>query len=196
VKNQIAGELLIVVCSLALGDSGVRAQDAAAWQRHVEGAKNAYQQKDYERSGELLRSALQEAEKFGGDDPRVAVTLHNLANLAALQGKSGEAEALYRRALALLEKARGGDHAQVAMARLGLADFLAGQGRYTEAEPDYRRALSSLEQSLGPTHLIVATVLERYAVLLRLTQRSTEAEQAESRARAIRTRAATAERRP
>jgi tetratricopeptide (TPR) repeat protein len=190
VRKCVAGWLLAGACLLALGPARAPGQDAALWQRCVEGAKAAYQQKDYARSGELLQEALREAEKFGADDPRLAVTLHNLANLAATQGKAAEAEPLYRRALAILEKVRGPDHSQTAVVRLGLADLLAARGNTAEAETAYRGALRAFEKVLGPGHPIVATTLERYAALLRQAGRTAEAEQMEARAREVRARAA------
>jgi tetratricopeptide (TPR) repeat protein len=183
VRTCVAGWLLAGACGLALVPGRAPGQDAGLWQRSVEGAKAAYQQKDYAKSERLLQTALREAEKFGVDDPRLAVTLHNLANLAATQGKAAEAEPLDRRALAILEKVRGPDHSQTAVVRLGLADLLAGQGRDAEAEADYRGALRAFEKVLGPGHPIVATTLERYAALLRRTGRTAEAEQLEARAR-------------
>jgi tetratricopeptide (TPR) repeat protein len=186
VRNRIVGQLVLGVCCVASGAAPALAQDAALWQKCVEGAKAAYRQQDYDRCEQLLGTALAEARKFGADDAHVGVTLHNQANLAAARGKDAEAEPLYRQALAILEKARGAEHAQAALARLGLADFLAARGRYTEAEPDYQRTLTSLEQALGPHHPIVATVLDRYALLLRHADRTAEAEKAEARAREIR----------
>jgi tetratricopeptide (TPR) repeat protein len=186
VRNGVAVWLVVCVCGLALGAAPGRAQDAALWQQSVEAAKAAYRQKDYARSEQLLQTALAEARKFGAEDPRVAVTLHNQANLAAAQGKDREAEPLYRQALALLEKVRGPDHPQVTMVRLGLADLLAAQGNYAEAETGYQRALSGFEQTVGPNHPIVATVLERYALMLRRAGRDPDAEKVEARAREVR----------
>ena len=191
-RKCVADWLLVGACGLVLGPARAPAQDAALWQQCVEGAKAACQQKDYARSGELLQKARREAEKFGADDPRLAVTLHNQANLAATQGKAAEAEPLYRRALTILEKVRGPDHSQTAVVRLGLADLLAAQGRDAEAEADYRASLRSFERVLGPGHPIVATTLERYAALLRRAGRSAEADQLEARARQVRSRQAAA----
>jgi tetratricopeptide (TPR) repeat protein len=183
--TRIVGRLVLGLCCLAAAAPAM-AQDAAAWQKAVEQAKDAYRLHDYDRCDQLLRTALEEARKFGADDPRVGVTLHDQANLAAARGRDAEAEALYGQAVTLLEKARGPEHPQVAMARLGRADFLTARGRPAEAEPDYQRALHGLEQAVGPNHPIVATVLERYALMLRRTDRTAEAEKLEARARDIR----------
>jgi tetratricopeptide (TPR) repeat protein len=188
VRKAIVGRLVLGVCCLTAGSAPVAAQDVAAWQKGVEAAKVAYKQRDYARCDQLLQAALQEAQKFGADDARVGVTLHNQANLAAARGQDAEAEPLYQRALAVLEKALGANHTQAALARLGLADFLTARGRYAEAEPHYQRALARLEQVVGPNHAIVATVLERYALLLRHTDRAADADKLEARARDIRAR--------
>jgi tetratricopeptide (TPR) repeat protein len=185
-RTRYAVRLWVGVCCLALASGPARAQDAAAWRKDVEDAKVAYHRKDYARSEQLLQAAMQEAMKFGSEDPRVAVTLHNQANLAAARNHPGEAEALFRKALSLLEKVRGAEHPQTALAQLGLADFLTGQGRYPEAEANYRHSLANLEKVLGPHHLIIATVLDRYGSMLRRDGRVAEAEPLEARARTIR----------
>ncbi len=186
-RTPAAGCLLIVFLGLALRPSAAPAQDAAAWQKYVEEAKQAHRKKDDARSERLLREALHEAEKFGPEDYRVALTLHNLANLAAAHQQYAAAEAQYRRALGILEKVRGPAHSQVGVVTLGLADLYAAQGKPVEAEGAYQRDLMIFEKALGPDHPIVGTVLERYAALLRRTNRPGEAGPLEARARAIRT---------
>ena len=62
-------------------------------------------------------------------------SLHNLAGLYTHQGRYGEAEPLYRRALAIREKALGPDHPDVAQHLNSLAGLYHEQGVYDEAEP-------------------------------------------------------------
>jgi tetratricopeptide (TPR) repeat protein len=181
-----AGWLLAALAGVALGGAAARAQDAVLWRKCAEGAKRAYQVKDYDQAEKLLQWALQEAEKFGAADPRLAVTLHNLANLYATQARYADAEPLYQRALGILEKARGPEHPEVAMALVGLADFYAAQAKYANAEPPYQRAVAALEKTLGPDHKLVAVALERYARLLHKTNRDAEAGPLEARAQTIR----------
>ncbi len=181
-----AGGLLAAVACVAVAAAAARGQDAVLWRKCAEGAKRAYQQKDYGQAEKLLKWALQEAEKFGPDDPRLAVTLHNLANLYATQDRFVEAEPLYVRALGILEKVRGPEHPEVAMAAVGLADFYTVQGKIGEAEPLYKRAIAALEKTVGPEHKLVAVGLERYALLLRRADRAGEAGPLEARAQAIR----------
>ncbi|MCH8963264.1 MAG: tetratricopeptide repeat protein, partial [Bacteroidetes bacterium] len=47
---------------------------------------------------------------LGPDHPSLAITLNNLAGLYESQGKYDQAEPLYQRALAIMERALGLDH--------------------------------------------------------------------------------------
>src|SRR5262249_29438041 len=81
------------------------------------------------------------------------------------QGRYAEAEPLYKRALAIIEKAPGPDH-QVSVAALnGLAEVYLGQGKYAEAEPLSRRALEISEKTLGKDHPSTAQSLNILATL-------------------------------
>jgi tetratricopeptide (TPR) repeat protein len=63
---------------------------------------------------------------------------------------------LYKRALAIDEKALGPEHPAVAIRLSNLATLYNDQGRYAEAEPLYKRALAISEKVFGPEHLDVA----------------------------------------
>ena len=58
------------------------------------------------------------------------------------QGKYADAEALYKRALAIREKALGQDHPDVARTLNNLAVVYKDQGKYADAEGLYKRALA------------------------------------------------------
>ena len=58
-------------------------------------------------------------------------------------GRYAEAEPLFQRALAIVEKALGPEHTNVAARLNNLAALYDAQGRYAEAEPLYQRALPS-----------------------------------------------------
>ena len=78
-------------------------------------------------------TALKEAEKFGPQDPRLATGLNNLGLLYKAQGKYGEAEPLYKRSLAITEKALGPDHPNVATNLENYALLLRKTQRNAEA---------------------------------------------------------------
>ncbi len=72
----------------------------------------------------------------------MATNLNDLAGLYEAQGHYAEAEPLYKRALAIYEKALGPEHPHVAASLTGLAALYDAQGHYAEAEPLYQRALA------------------------------------------------------
>jgi tetratricopeptide (TPR) repeat protein len=86
------------------------------------------------------------------EHPDVAVLLYNLANVRTEQERYDEAEALYKRALAIREKALGPEHPDVAMLLSDWATSYEAQGRSEDAELLYVRALSIREKALGTDH--------------------------------------------
>jgi tetratricopeptide (TPR) repeat protein len=68
------------------------------------------------------------------------------------QGQYAETESLYKRALAIDERALGPHHPDVATDLNNLAGLYYGQGQYGQAEPLLKRALAIREQALGPHH--------------------------------------------
>jgi tetratricopeptide (TPR) repeat protein len=70
----------------------------------------------------------------------VAVSLNNLAKLYYAQGQYAQAEPLYRRALAIKEKALGPEHPNVATTLANYADLLRKLDRTAEAETMEARA--------------------------------------------------------
>jgi tetratricopeptide (TPR) repeat protein len=110
------------------------------------------------------------------DDPDVARLLKRTASYLTERARYSEAEPLYRRALAIREKALGPDHPNTAESLNNLAGLYRSQGRYAEAEPLYRRALAICEQALGPDHPNVGVVRGNLAALLDEMGRQGEAE--------------------
>ena len=82
-------------------------------------------------------------------DVILAATLNNLAERYKEEGRYADAEPLYKRVLAISEKARGPDHLSVALALNDLAELYKEEGRYADAEPLYNRALASTPEQKG-----------------------------------------------
>src|SRR5712691_4310083 len=104
------------------------------WKRDVAAGRHAYQEGRYAEAERLFQSAIKEAERFGPEDPRVATTLNNLAELYRAQRKYAQAEPLYRRALAINEKTLGPAHPNVGATLHNLAGLYHAQGKYAQAE--------------------------------------------------------------
>jgi len=89
-------------------------EQATPWERHNAAGLTSFEQGNYAEAEEHWKAALKEAENFGPQDPRLATSLNNLAEIYRAQGRYAEAEPLYQQALAIDEKALGPDHPEVA----------------------------------------------------------------------------------
>lgn len=112
----------------------------------------------------------------GQDSVQHATALNEHALSLSSTGRYGEAEPIYRAALAIREKALGNRHPAYAQSLNNLASLLHDLGRYDEAELHYREAMAINEQTLGKSHPAYATYLENLAGLLAETGRYDEAE--------------------
>ena len=115
------------------------------------------------------------ADAAGIPDP-TARLMNQLGLLLKSKCLFRQAEALYRRALAIDEAAFGADHPEVAIDLNNLASLLWATNRLAETEPLMRRVVAIFEQALGPDHPNVATALNNLAQLLDATNRLAEAE--------------------
>ena len=131
--------LLVGLVCLALWPAHASAQ-GDPWQSYMDAGVEAYQQGNYPEAEKLFAAALKEAEWFGPQDPRLATSLNNLAELYRVQGRYAEAEPLHKRALAIAEKALGPDHPHVATSLENYAALLRKTGRTTEATEMETRA--------------------------------------------------------
>jgi CHAT domain-containing protein/tetratricopeptide (TPR) repeat protein len=119
----------------------------------------------------------------------VGTTITNLALLYYRQGRYGEAEELYKRALAIRAQVLGESHPDVAYALNNLALVYWTQGRYSEAEGLYKRALAILEKALGANHADVGWTVNDLALVYRAQGKYSEAEELFERALVIREKA-------
>jgi tetratricopeptide (TPR) repeat protein len=122
----------------------------------------------------------------------VAQSLRSLAFLYYNETRYAEAEPLFRRSLAIREKALGLDHLDVAESLSDLAASYTAQRRYAEAEPLYKRSLAIREKALRSDHPDVAHSLHNLvnlAYLYHVQGRYVEAEVLYKRSLAIQERA-------
>ena len=102
--------------------------------------------------------------------------LNHRGELYRSQGRYMEAEAMFKQALAIVEKAGGLTHPDVSKPLSSLAQLYFDQGRYVEAEALYERALAIREAALGRYDPSVSVVLINLADLYRIQGRYAEAE--------------------
>ena len=72
----------------------------------------------------------------------MASSLNNLGSVYEKERRYSEAEALYKRALAIWEKVLGPEHRQLAASLNNLAECYYRRGHYREAEALLQRSLS------------------------------------------------------
>src|SRR5262245_37874461 len=162
--RKTRGLVLVLVLALAsLSTPAVAQQDIAAIEKRYQ---ELYAAGNY-------AAALVEAQKYEAavkartreSNPTYAAALHKLALVHWRQGKFGEAEALYRRALAIREQAVGANHPNVADTLNDLGLVYKDQRKQGEAEGAYKRALAIYERASGANPLHVANTLANLANL-------------------------------
>lgn len=104
-----------------------------------------------------------------------AIQLETQAATLASQGRATEAEALYKRSLAIVEQALPANPV-LAGSLNNVGQFYRGQRRYAEAADHFSRALAIYAQSYGDNHKLTATVMNNLAAVYQSAGRYDEAE--------------------
>ena len=175
-----------VLLALALWLVGCRQQ---TWESSMAAGQQAMQQGHYAEAERMFSAAVAKAEAFGREDRRVAVTLSQLAQSYAAQGKYVEAEPVYLQALKIYQAVHGEQHVDVAATLNNLGVLHRMHGQYADAEPLLTRALAIKETVLGVDHPDVALSLTNLGLLHVAQGHYAQAEPLYRRALTIRERA-------
>jgi CHAT domain-containing protein len=132
----------------------------------------------------LAQAMVAQLEK-GPPNRDLAGAINNLAQVYGDMGRDAEAEPLYKRALAIMEKSAGLDSADIAPELNNLAALDERQLRYAEAEPLFKRALAIREKALAANHPDVGQSLNNLATLYERQDRHADSEPLFKRALAI-----------
>ena len=98
--------------------------------------------RDYARAEEEYRKAVEAAEQTGVESGELILPLHALAVTYANEHRNAEAEATFRRLLAVQEKTLGADDPAVARTMLAVAFACELSGKPGEALGFFEQALS------------------------------------------------------
>ncbi len=137
----------------------------ARWEAHNEAGRRYFSQGDFANAEQAFVAAIREATAIGGDNVRLASSLSNLGQLKYKQKDLAQAEALFRRSLAIRETVLGPEHFGLVQNLNNLAALHYARGELEQAEPLFRRALLISEQALGEAHPDVAVTLNNLARL-------------------------------
>jgi tetratricopeptide (TPR) repeat protein len=154
--------LFIAVWMFAPGARAVFAQDESLDDLLTAGFEAVGRGRFAEAEG-LLRKAVARAEGEDPEDVRLASILGQLAWAINQQGRSTEAEAVARRALAIQEKRLGPEHLDTSVGLQIVSAVEQAQGEHSEAERLLGRALAIQEKALGPDHPRVVSTLANLA---------------------------------
>jgi tetratricopeptide (TPR) repeat protein len=168
--------LAVVLALGAWWPADTRSQDTL-WQTWRQGGLQALQEGRLGDAERLLTAALEQAEKYGLDDLRVADAANDLAVVYANAGKPLEAELLFARALKIGEKHLGTEHPGVGATVQNLGILYATQARYQDAEPLLKRALAINLKEFGGKHVRTALSLKTLSSFYAIQGHLAEAEQ-------------------
>jgi len=130
------------------------------WSHCRQMAMKAQEEGNLPQAELMWLASLSEAKSFHPHDPRLLVSVENLANLYASQNRFDEAETYAKQAVEISAQAFGNDHPNLARCLNNLAGIYYQQGRYTEAEPLSRRLLAIFEKNYPQDHtdVVMSTI--------------------------------------
>jgi tetratricopeptide (TPR) repeat protein len=169
--------LLVVLMLGVLPVVGPASAQETLWNTWRNGGLQALQEGRLADAERLLIAALEQAEKYGAEDLRVADAANDLAVVYATAGRATEAELLFQRALMIGEKGLGADHPGVGATVQNLGILYATQQKYREAEPLLKRALEINLKRYGVNHTRTALTLKTLSSFYAIQGQLTEAEQ-------------------
>lgn len=143
------------------------------WQSLARAAERAFGEGELSKAEDLAWEGLSKAKRMGEFEPRLAISLSNLAMIQRTRGQFDRAEDLSNIALRIFQAvdARG---EMMAKALLNSACFYHDEGRWGEARRLYAKAISLLETAFHDAMLCRALCL--YARLCSDTDKYAQAE--------------------
>lgn len=171
----LIGCVLLMALPLSVDAPAAQAQETL-WNTWRSGGLQALQEGRLADAERLLIAALEQAEKYGSEDLRVADAANDLAVVYATAGRTTEAELLFTRALMIGEKGLGTDHPGVGATVQNLGILYATQQKYREAEPLLKRALEINLKRYGVNHQRTALTLKTLSSFYAIQGQLSEAE--------------------
>ena len=164
--------LIAALLAIVTLPAGLRAQDDVeeAWRTLFMRALYEAGANNFAKAEGTFQQALKEAERFGPNDARVGTTVNSLGLVYRSEHKFSEAEAAYRRSLAILSKAYGDDSMDVANVNFNIATVLFDEGKAPAAMPFLQATLGVYEGMLGNASLKTASVMCMMGDVYRLTK--------------------------
>lgn len=159
--------------------------DTDEWSRHVQAGREHLKEQRYAEAEKELQAAVQEAQKGGVEDRRLAATLYNLGHVYVKQKDYEKAESIYSQSLSICQKVCGDNDKEVLKTQTSLAKLYTEQKKYEKAEPLFKHVIAVQEKALGRNHKEVADAMNNLAAMYAEAGRKSESASFEKRARSI-----------
>ncbi len=131
--------------------------------------------KQYAQAAEAARTSMEGFERMAGEaHVQTLAAMNSLAYILEQQGRSGEAEALYRRIIAIQQRA-GSGHPSAFAPRNNLAMLLMDAGELTAAEAEFASLVADATRAVGPGHLMTAIFTSNQGLCLTRLDKLVEA---------------------
>ena len=124
----------------------------ALWEEHSQAGKQALDTGDFASARKHILAAIEAAKVVGPEDPRLGVSLNDLAQVAQALGDYKEAEKLLEESLSILTRRLGSGHPSAVATLSNLTSLYAEIGRYRDAALLYQQAVKVTVNSLGAQH--------------------------------------------
>jgi tetratricopeptide (TPR) repeat protein len=120
------------------------------WAKDSQAGKSAASKGDYQTAVRFHSRALQEAVRFGDNDPRLIQSLNNLGDAFEHERRLGEAQITYIAALKREQKLFGPDSMSLVPTLDSINRVTCADGRCGSALPYLKQLLSIRKKNLGP----------------------------------------------
>ena len=135
------------------------------WTRSLLAGLDAYETQNLADATNLLRASLDEAERFGTENFRTAISLRCLAEVCVAAGRYGDARPLQTRALTIDRKLLGPTHVEIAHHLNNLGVIYHAMGNHAAAMPLFRTAFAIQAESPGRSSLDTCVSLRNLGLL-------------------------------
>jgi VWFA-related protein len=135
------------------------------WEEKNKAGEKLFQEGKLADANRLFLEALQEAQKFGPNDLRLAPIYNNLALVAFVRSSFITSEGLYEKAITVVESSRGAEDPLLLPILENLTRLYVKEWAFSKAIRTRRRICSIREKKLGPEHPDTASSLNQLATL-------------------------------
>ena len=164
-KTKWAGWRALCALVVALLFLPVSVAGQTTWEEENRAGEKLFQEGKLADANRLFLQALQEAQKFGSNDLRLAPIYNNLALVAFVRSNFVASEGLYEKAIAVVESGRGAEDPLLLPILENLTRLYVKEWAFTKAIGTGRRVCAIREKTLGPENPDTISSLNQLATL-------------------------------